>query len=844
MDRKECCWAPRILFTLLFAFACVCIAAFAPPIKFSHVSKLSSALLNRIAYAQGPSQKIPLKIMPLGDSITWGTPDLGYGGYRHLLGTLLTNDGFSFEFVGFRPSGLIPSPNNGGHWGWPILQIKKGIDSDGWLETYRPDIVLLHIGTNGLRPRVGGAASAPDNLSALLDDILARLPQAHVVMAQIIPFRRGRDQGRQSYNAAIPGIVASKGPRVSVANMQNILSPSDYADGFHPNAGGYDKIARAWEPALSAMIPDSAQGEQTEAQPQKAPGQISAREPRGIYGVVLDRRRFPHEHGLDDAVSDNPAISGLFLYFDWATLEPKEGQFDFSPVEEAFTVADSKHKTIQLALIPGFWTPQWLLDELPSCDGWLASGGKTGPAPPNCGKATFGLNEGVALKGQLHELPLPWNPVYKKDWHEFLVEFAKRFGQREAFVSIAVAGPTSQSEEIIVPHNGPGETEKWARLLEAFYADPSYQRSNKAFVEEWKAEIDDYGSIFNNVTLALTLAAGLPFNPPRRPAASTLEITAYFARTPLGSNAKATQNNGVMAARPLTMRPVKAMALDTTLNPRVLAGGEFSTGFSRRPALEGCPSADKSSPACQSITPEQALANVLAVFFAGTPNGHFYGSPDGRAPVQYLQIYQDDILYANSHPPVQAKLLEASKRFLSSSEPEAERRVAGEESQSSESQDSDANRNGPPRTTTDDSRPGGLVVDITPQKDGSLDLRALSNPFISGVGLQIHWSGIEPVEGKPDWSKLDELFAAAESSKKWVHLEIFPGFFAPAWALEGAKTEQFPIQYGPGKGTVMSLPMPWNTVYLNRWFAFLKQLSDRYLNPAHSEGCEIPGTAC
>jgi len=36
--------------------------------------------------------------------------------------------------------------------------------------------------------------------------------------------------------------------------------------------------------------------------------------------------------------------------------------------------------------------------------------------------------------------------------------------------------------------------------------------------------------------------------------------------------------------------------------------------------------------------------------FAGTPYGHFYGTSDGPAPVQYLQIYQDDIQYANDHP--------------------------------------------------------------------------------------------------------------------------------------------------------------------------------------------------
>jgi hypothetical protein len=131
--------------------------------------------------------------------------------------------------------------------------------------------------------------------------------------------------------------------------------------------------------------------------------------------------------------------------------------------------------------------------------------------------------------------------------------------------------------------------------------------------------------------------------------------------------------------------------------------------------------------------------------------------------------------------------------------------------------------------STDNSSPRGLVVVIEnkPQED-QLDLRALKNPSISGVAFQVRWRDLEPVEGKPDWSKLDQLFAAAESSRKWVQLLIFPGFFSPPWALEGAQTEPFAIQYGPGKGTLLALPMPWDKVYLDRWFAFLKQLSDRY----------------
>jgi hypothetical protein len=109
-----------------------------------------------------------------------------------------------------------------------------------------------------------------------------------------------------------------------------------------------------------------------------------------------------------------------------------------------------------------------------------------------------------------------------------------------------------------------------------------------------------------------------------------------------------------------------------------------------------------------------------------------------------------------------------------------------------------------------------------------LDLAALNNPSISGVALQIHWRDLEPVQGKPDWSKLNQLLAAAESSKKWVQLLIFPGFFSPPWALEGARSEVFPLQYGPGKGTLERLPMPWDEVYLFHWFNLLKQLSARY----------------
>jgi hypothetical protein len=133
-------------------------------------------------------------------------------------------------------------------------------------------------------------------------------------------------------------------------------------------------------------------------------------------------------------------------------------------------------------------------------------------------------------------------------------------------------------------------------------------------------------------------------------------------------------------------------------------------------------------------------------------------------------------------------------------------------------------------TSTTKAKPGGLVV-LLPSGERNyqnMNLQVLNNPFMSGVAVQINWRDIEREQGKPDWTQLDALFAAAESTKKWVHLIMFPGFFSPAWALDGAQTDLFKIQYGPGKGTEARLPMPWDRVYLERWFAFVKLLSARY----------------
>ena len=54
-------------------------------------------------------------------------------------------------------------------------------------------------------------------------------------------------------NAALPAVVkarADQGRKVTLVDAGAALTPADLADGVHPNAGGYSKLAAVWERAL------------------------------------------------------------------------------------------------------------------------------------------------------------------------------------------------------------------------------------------------------------------------------------------------------------------------------------------------------------------------------------------------------------------------------------------------------------------------------------------------------------------------------------------------------------------------------------------------------------------
>lgn len=133
------------------------------------------------------------------------------------------------------------------------------------------------------------------------------------------------------------------------------------------------------------------------------------------------------------------------------------------------------------------------------------------------------------------------------------------------------------------------------------------------------------------------------------------------------------------------------------------------------------------------------------------------------------------------------------------------------------------------------SRPVGLVAVQEESSKGAsvFASEVYQDRSISGVAVRAEWKDLEPAADQFDWQAVDQVFNQATEANKYVVLILVPGFGTPDWALAGVTAGRFARQYGTGAGTQQQLPVPWDSTYLSRWFAFLSHVADRYgTNPA------------
>ena len=240
-------------------------------------SLISFLILNLTLSAQ-------VKILPLGDSITNGEGELITDslrtGYRQPLWLLLNSAGYLVDFIGSDSAGYgaVPKfdPNNAGFGGYSTEQllnlIVTGYDRDGnlitdgpYLKTYTPDIILLHIGTNG----IDTSTSYLENLLDYIDDFEdSTNSEIWVVLAKIIN-RVPYSSITTAYNNNIDKLAKERiknGDKIELVDMENDAgfnyqidttlpySSGDMFDHLHPNKSGYTKMANLFYDSLKVLL--------------------------------------------------------------------------------------------------------------------------------------------------------------------------------------------------------------------------------------------------------------------------------------------------------------------------------------------------------------------------------------------------------------------------------------------------------------------------------------------------------------------------------------------------------------------------------------------------------------
>lgn len=235
---------------------------------------------------------VPVRIMPLGDSITEGiesdsdnsgdstldTPEMGIrSGYRKPLSDMLNNAGYNVDFVGSLTTAgfnLFSDFQHEGHPGYSDAEIAgdndptPGCSNSGgfnastggvynWLTANPAEVVLLHAGTNNVNctNRANGVyiEKTLDEIDRWESDNNATVA---ALVAKIIDKQRSGDNNNvEDFNASVQSLVNSRisqGDELVLVDIYGAV-PSSLLDPFdktHLTPAGYQQMAQEWMSAI------------------------------------------------------------------------------------------------------------------------------------------------------------------------------------------------------------------------------------------------------------------------------------------------------------------------------------------------------------------------------------------------------------------------------------------------------------------------------------------------------------------------------------------------------------------------------------------------------------------
>ncbi|KAI9371767.1 SGNH hydrolase-type esterase domain-containing protein [Aspergillus egyptiacus] len=241
---------------------------------------------------------VPLRILPLGASITWGLKSETGNGYRKYLRDQLRYVGWDVNMVGSKsnPDSTMVDKDVEAHSGDTIDMVHTAARQS---LAYKPNIVLINAGTNDCR-----LDEDIPNASARMRSLIETLVQAEDMSETLIVLSTLIPSGNQDIIRNLPAVnqqyrdlvraMREQGVSIVLAEMDRddgwISYPEDYADDTHPNEGGYAKMAAIWYQAIRDAAEEDLIVAPTELAAELGGGNQCEKEyGNGIYGGETQR---------------------------------------------------------------------------------------------------------------------------------------------------------------------------------------------------------------------------------------------------------------------------------------------------------------------------------------------------------------------------------------------------------------------------------------------------------------------------------------------------------------------------------------------------------------------------
>jgi lysophospholipase L1-like esterase len=196
----------------------------------------------------------PLRVMMVGDSITYGFNSANPGGFRsRLLSYITTKLGHPPQSCGWDFAGALGAGNQ-----WCGLSGERTdecrLRTAVQMNAFKPQVVFLHIGTNDTTQLSSSAgpnsvAQSMIYLNQILDDIYSANPTCHLFLSTII------DNGSYpaaiiTYNTALSALAQSRSEYgrgflhlVDMYTEMGAYTTTYWGDVSHPNTAGYERMA-------------------------------------------------------------------------------------------------------------------------------------------------------------------------------------------------------------------------------------------------------------------------------------------------------------------------------------------------------------------------------------------------------------------------------------------------------------------------------------------------------------------------------------------------------------------------------------------------------------------------